>query len=456
MALVDIRNTASRRISSKLVSIFFGLAILCLPYDAVRYLPSNYRPLALVPLALVAFFCIKEMARVRLGGAAGFLAAFSGFAFVVTFVNQKIFGVAGSWLDCLATIAIGLFVFVVCFCCFKLIYAGKDYHGYLLWFADLVSKAFVIPIVVGLIQVACMYHLLPNVVASSLASVFGTVQVGRIAMTSSEASWAACLMVFAAPLIYISYMNSKRATDLFEFVALLILFVLNASAQGLATLGVGLVIFAFLLSYARGNLFELLKKAIPIAILVVLMLAVLPLLVQVVPVPSYVRARFINLTSIAQLIHGDGSSFIRICHPILSLKMWTDSPIFGFGGGSFTVLYPDYLANSFPWAIDGRFSEVLTYYRGLAEPSPLNLYARILCEFGLIGFLLYAGFLLMCLTRVKRFIQLGRNEQIPLFMWVGILLAIPIQFQSYCYVPVLMGLAFVSAVPLSDEHANKV
>lgn len=452
MAPIEHVDKSIGKRTPRLLDALFSLAVLFVPYDAVRYLPSNYRPLALVPLALVAFFCARDLLHVRLNRSIGLLAAFSCYAFVVTFVDYGLAGIMGSYFDCLFTIAIGFFVFFVSFCCFKSFACHRNAREYILWFADLVSKAFVVPICVGLVQVACIYHLLPSTVASAIATVFGSAQVGRVAMTSSEASWAASLMLFAAPLIFITYKNSKKSLPLLELIAISALFVVSVSAQGIVTLGLGLLLFPFLLAYVRGDLLQLMKKAIPIVLIVCVLILLIPILVQIIPVPSYVRDRFASLTTIDSLIHSDGSSFIRICHPILCIMMWASSPLLGHGAGTFAVLYPDCIANAFPWAVDGRFSEVSLYFHGLAEPSPLNLYLRNLSEFGIFGFALYLLFVIACIRGVKSLSVLRRYELNGILLWTGFLIAMPFQFQSYCYVPVLMGLAFVSAFASKERE----
>lgn len=430
--------------TSKLVLTLFGLAILLIPYDAIRYLPSNYRPLILVPLALTVLLCARDFLRVGLGQSVGFLAAFSCYAVVITFVDFHIFGSTGNYLDCLATIFIGLFVFFVGYCCFKIKAQLSEMREYVLWFSNLVSKAYVLPMLVGLLQVACLFGILPHSVAAAIAEVTGAPQVGRIALASSEASWASIQMLFAIPLFYISYRNTKNRLPLIELIVFVIMFVVNVSAQGFATLGLSLILFPLLLSYVRGDVLDFARKSVPMILVAVALVAGLLLFVQVFPVPEYVRDRFAKFVSIDNLIHSDGSSFIRICYPLLSLKMWADSPIFGLGGGSFSGLFPEYIANMFPWAIDGRFKEVTGHFVGAFEPSACNLYTRTLSEFGLIGFLLYISFIAACLKGLKGFKGLPNYELNSIILWACVLIAIPVQFQSYCYVHMLLGLAFIA------------
>lgn len=444
-------NSQSNLMSSKVLPVLFSLAIYFLPYDAVRFLPSNYRPLILLPIALVALLCVRDMVHVVLNRCVGFLVAFSCYAVIISFIDFYLFESVGNYLDCLATIWIGLLVFSVSYCCFQVIRESLDLHEYVSWFCNLMPITFILPMLIGIIQAACVFGFLPYSISAFIASLFGTQQVGRIALASSEASWASMQMLFSMPLIYISYINTKKKLPLIELFVFGVLFVVNSSAQGFATLAVGLVVFVLLLSWVRGNILILFKKVVPIMLIIFALVFGLNVIVQLFPVPEYVRVRFSNLVSIDSLIHQDGSSFIRICYPLLSLRMWIDSPLIGLGGGSFSGLFSNYIANLFPWAIDGRFPEVTGNYVGSFEPSACCLYTRILGEFGLIGFLLYVLFIGACLNGVKKFICLPKKQLYSIVLWAGIIISIPVQFQSYCYVPVLLGLAFIAAAGSGKE-----
>ena len=446
MALTDLTKSGkSGRQSSKLLFAILGLAILLIPYDAIRYLPSDYRPLALIPLAAMVLFCIKDFLRIRLGASVGVLTLFSGFAVVVTYVDYRLFGTSGDYFDCLVTIWLGLFVFFVVYCGFKTKAQYTEMHTYILWFADLVSLAYLVPMIVGLLQAAATFGIVPDSVVSTIGSFFGTKRISRIPLTSSESSWASVQMLFALPLFYISYINSNKKLPLFELWVFSFLFLLNVSAQGYLTLAIAFILFPFLLSAVRGDMLDLVKKAIPIVMLVLALIVGIYYAVQVFPVPDYVRTRVVNFVSIDNLIHKDSSSFIRICYPLLSLAMWANSPFLGFGGGSYGGLFAEYIAKMFPWALDGRFPEVNSNFIGTSTPSACNLYTRTLGDFGLVGFLLYGAFILFCLGGLRAFKTLPKHEFYALLLWASILISIPIQFQSYCYVPVLMGLAFISA-----------
>lgn len=445
-AIVELRSKARETIPGRLIFALFSLAVLLLPYDAIQYLPSTYRPLSLVPLVLIVLLCVKDFLHIGLGRSVGFLTAFSAYSIIITFVDYAVFQTKGNYLDCFATIIIGYFVFFVAYGCFTTKARMVNVREYVLWFSRLVSKAYLIPMVVGLLQAACSFGVLPHGVASTIATIFGSHQVGRIALTSFEASWASVQMLFAMPLIFIDYLNSRQRLPLVELVVFAVLFVVNASAQGFVTLAVGLLLYPIFLSFVRNDVLAFVKKFIPIILCIVLLVVGFQTFVQVFPVPNYVKTRIVNFVSLDGLIRRDGSSFIRICYPLISINMWMDSPIFGLGGGSFSGMFADYLANMFPWAINNGFTEVYANYIGALEPSACNIYTRTLGEFGLVGFILYVAFIGACLRGLKRFQCLQSHEFSCLIIWASILVTIPIQFQSYCYVPTLMGLAFISSV----------
>ena len=84
-----------------------------------------------------------------------------------------------------------------------------------------------------------------------------------------------------------------------------------------------------------------------------------------------------------------------------AIEVWKDYPTTGVGIGQFRTVNRDYLP--------------LEYYRSRGS-VPHNFYATLLAETGLIGFLLYAGWILISIYQLWRTIRLRSPRYTPLAM----------------------------------------
>jgi hypothetical protein len=72
-----------------------------------------------------------------------------------------------------------------------------------------------------------------------------------------------------------------------------------------------------------------------------------------------------------------------------TIVMWSDAPFFGWGIGSFNFMYPEYQERHLAWLQDTALHDVVLF-AGAAH----NEYAQALAEYGIVGVLLFALFLM--------------------------------------------------------------
>ena len=95
---------------------FLVVAIIFLiPYDSIRFMPSSYRPLSIIPLILLFFIMVPAIIRKKIDGATQYLIAFYCVTNLLSFLLSFSYGEGyeGS-IDYLLTTSI--IIVILCFC----------------------------------------------------------------------------------------------------------------------------------------------------------------------------------------------------------------------------------------------------------------------------------------------------------------------------------------------------
>lgn len=419
------------------------LAFVLLPYESLKILPSTYRPISLAPLVMLALFCIPLLGRAVQLRTVFRIFLFGGYALIVSLFQGIVHDGQFETLDFSLTLLLGVAVYIIFYLCLSHVALKVALPAYLSWFSRFMSKIFWLPLAVGIAEVLSLYGFLPGRVNEVLIGFFGARQNSRVCLTTYEASWASMQLLFFMPMFLYQYLVAKEKKYAVSFIIAAFLLFATGSSQGVITLVAGLLLGVVFIAYARGDVLQIIKKSIPLIIVVVFIAISFVAAVLFLPNAQYVVSRITGFTNITELIHEDGSAFIRICYPLFGFCLFAMSPVIGTGGGSFSYYLPDLLNQYAPWAISS-FPEVAGQIVGTASISTACLYTRIIGELGLIGIVLFCLFLMPVLRNLKLLTRVRGGE--VWMAWVAVVLCLMLQFQSFCYLPFWLALAFLSSI----------
>ena len=424
------------------------LSVVLLPYEAIKLLPSAYRPISLIPIAFLFMFALGSIGKGAARSSQLKLLLFVLYALAASLVSYALSPYAELG-DFLITLAAGFISFVGLSSALSKKACGTSVDEHVLWFAKLLGKAFYIPLAVGVMEAFSLAGVLPTSVNEFLIGIFGGNQSSRLCITTYEASWASMQMLYIAPVYAFLFYRTRRKTYAVAFATSILLLLFTNSMQGAICGILGLLFFPFLYSYSKGDLLQLAKKGLPVIVVAVVVAGLFLAFILAAPGSSYYRSRVLGFVGLDQLIQSDASSFIRICYPLFCLALLRFSPLIGTGGGSF----PDYLSGLIerytPWAASGAMPEVTRQLTGGQSISAMCFYTRIIGELGVIGFVIFAVFLKSVLVKLKTVSSLRGGALIVL--WVSMTLCLLFQFQSFAYLPFWLMLALLSSLLLADQ-----
>lgn len=437
----------ARAADAPVYEYLFAAGIMLLPYDGFRVMPSVYRPVSVFLFALAMLFVFGDGNRFRLQRRHQLLASFYLYALLSTCVACLALRFDVSALaDSVLTLTIGFVTFLACSHVLSAKVREVGLGRTVDWLMGLLSKAYVVPLAVGAIELLSLNGILPHAVKQALMGVFGGWQEYRLCITSPEASWASVQMIVALCVYGFMYRRDRRGRYLAGFAASGVLFFSAASLQGFLVLFAAAAITAVWYSVKTRRLAILLGSAAVLALSCGLVYAFFLYLYDAGD-RSYFVVRVVNFVNLDALIHSDGSAFTRLVSPLIGLMMFVKAPFLGVGGGSYSFHYPEYIYSSFPWALS--FPETHALASGAADASAFCLYARVLAEFGLVGGALFFAFLLVELKGIGRVYSACSKPWWIVLLVVG-MLCVQLQFASFAHVPFWLFIALLDAA-LSDE-----
>jgi hypothetical protein len=393
-------------------------------------MPSTYRPISIFPLLLSLLFLVLSRKAKLFGVGQRKLLVFYFYGILSSMIiSLSVNDNKSAFFDFAVTLTIGVLVFFSASLFLKTKIKEIGFSETLSWLMDLIGKAYYLPLLVGLLESFSLLGFLPHDVDQFLG-LFGGFQSSRITITSVEASWASIHMLVAFCAYGYLFFKKRYKRHILAAMISLFLFLYTQSMQGVLVLFVSLIIFSIWYAVSRRSVLKLIKGAIGVAAIAVVIYLVLLAMFSDVD-KTYYTDRVLYFTSIDNLIRSDGSSFIRLCYPIIGLLMFRDYPVFGVGGGCFGQFLPEYIYENFPWSME--YAEVAHHVAGLTNPSAVSLFARVFAELGIFGVVLFFIFLVYVLKRIGK-IRNDSKHSLMFVLLAIIVLAMQLQFASFAYV----------------------
>lgn len=228
------------------------LTLFLLPYDAIPFIPSTYRPLSLVPFVVCALFSIP-LFKSSISKPGFRYLAFTAYALVSSLVALGLGGDRGQIEDFALTLVLGAIFFLVVAQCFKEIATGMTVDSYVLWFSRLMAAVYWVPLCVGVVETLSLYGVLPSSVNQTLVALFGGNQLTRLTLTTYEASWASIHLLFCIPLYAYCFARTKRKVYALSCAVAVFLLFATGSSQGFVTAAAGLAMSVFFHSLCKGG-----------------------------------------------------------------------------------------------------------------------------------------------------------------------------------------------------------
>lgn len=414
------------------ISVLFVLCIFCLPYDAMKILPTIYRPLSIFPLLLIFILLLPKLFKNK-DKTVVFLTLFYLISLLTLFINY-INDISFSFFaDFFVTITLGYLIYITMNTVFKYFSKVNDFKKI---FCKLISYAYVFPILIALFDFLSVNHILPTSISTLIHSIFGGGQELRVCGFTLEASWLTMHLIFCLPAMLYS-LKVKSVSKFFYFIigidVLIIIFSFSMQAY-LYIIIIAFCIWIYMLKCGMNI------KIFFIPFLLVGFFALLFYFFRSIDSDIYFIKRFDNL-NITYLLRNDSSSFIRIMNPIISLRMWFDHIFLGVGGGNYAIYYAEYIEKYYSYALNiyNGSNEIVYTINNLSANSKC-LYTRLFAEFGIFAILYY--FFLYYSIKKNNKTKIDKM----LVYWLFAVIVLMIQFDSLCYFPYLLFLAFYNNI----------
>lgn len=420
------------------VKFFFVATLILMPYDAIRIMPTVYKPICLIPACMLFLLLIPKILIKKLDKASLILLCFFILSLASTIIND-FFGNFNNFLDYLISILLLVCSFVALNYMFRQIRKNLNSKEYIFFFFKIISTSYILPTIVGIIDVLTVYGLLPFEIKQIICSIFGGNQLNRVTGTSFESSWLMCHII----ICFCVYLYMYKSTHNMKYVILLLLniiiFFAALSLQGFLFIIIGSVIYFVI------NLRKMTKSVVYLICFVVVSSIVTILVIKEVDSNAYYIIRIKEFISIGNLFKTDLSTFVRIGYPLISILMFLKNPLFGVGGANFGVHLGDYIYNYFPWAINFYGTTNNEVYQTILNNSgnAKCFYTRIFCEFGLISGVLIIMFL----------ITVFKNKKGDVFtkLYMVFILTFLLQFDSLCFALLIVFACFYNNISFSQK-----
>jgi hypothetical protein len=424
--------------------VMYLLLLISLPFDGFAYiLPSNYRPLTVIFLAVMApilgvYILLKDRGYLkRIFKSPYYLI----ILFYILSVLNSFYQVynrrvpsSGSY-DFIITLTLGMITFFV----FDYFFshhaqASPSAQDFLNTVFRWLTLIYIPVLLFGVVEVLVSFNLLPIEIKTFFVEHTAKKVFTRIQLFSAEPSWASMQLLFIMPIIMYQLKRFKKIMIPLLIITI-VLFLMSFSLQGFLTLIAALGLL-FLVYIRKVNL----KLTLLVSLTVIVLSVASFFIVRAVVGDTYFITRFYKIfevNSIEAFFFIDGSVFIRLFYPLAALIMFVNHPWLGVGGGNYSFAFNDILYETFPRAT--RFMEVqqnLINY----EANSKNIFTRLLGENGL----LIAPFFILFVSRIlNRFKNIKIDQKEILTFWIIIIFANMLQFDSYVYIKLWFMLALI-------------
>jgi len=416
--------------------VMIGLALL--PFDAVPILPSVYRPISIL-FFFVALIILLPNIILNLKFDKSLILVLILYIYSIStsviFSKFKYNNFIGT-KDFIITFTLGILTFIPCNYIFKLIRKNSSSNeAYLNFTFEKIFNGYSVAFFIGILQVFYMIHIMPGDIIQMIGNIVsGSTRIDRVKMVSFEPSWGSMQLIFIIPiLMYLKDIDKKYYKFL---IVALILFLFTFSMQGFVTLAASWGIYLFF--YSRNKLLYFFKL-ITFGIILIVLYSILYIFGSYIFSGAYFMQyfQFYKYNSLYNFLLHNGSAYIRIILPVVGVLIFLQNPFLGIGGGNYRIEFNSYLLRYFPEGINNK--ELFAYMIDL-NTNPRNLYIRILCEMGIVGFILFVMFIKNVIHKLTKPIK---NKNIVIF-WIISVLTLFVQFDSIAYVNLWVCLAIIN------------
>lgn len=168
---MNVSNGINKVLFAKTVDeILLIIGIMLIPYDALRVMPSEYRPVAIFPLLFALLFCFARRNNRLFTKCRVLLLIFTSYAILTTSLISSNTDLSIDRVPSfMLTLGIGLFMFFAFGILFLNEIKTKGVSVFLDWLFTWLSRAYVIPVFVGIIEMLSLIGLLPYSFGAALS-----------------------------------------------------------------------------------------------------------------------------------------------------------------------------------------------------------------------------------------------------------------------------------------------
>ncbi|MFC4810048.1 O-antigen ligase family protein [Paenibacillus sp. GCM10023250] len=415
----------------KLIIVLFLFSIAVISYDSLPYFHfSVYRPLSMFSMFAASFLLLFTGYRFKTGDY--FLVAFAMYSVGHSLIVSVGYGDTGSSFKHVVTLLFGLSMYRTS------VYIAeqtKEDPALIGWIAKSMLVAFIPPLFAGFLQLMDSL-ILHSGFSRPFTGLFSEkVYKGRIQLLSGEPSWGAIHMLSGGLLMFFLYKRGFRK-QLPLLIGTAVLLMLSFSAYAYSVLLTAMLIYVLIANKNRG------KMLLVLGVCVLIVAVGVPYLLETFHVSGYFTERF--KFNFNHLIKTDNSMFIRVYFPAIGFIEFAQHPVFGVGGGFYYREFADLLLRHFS---DGlKFKEVadLVFDRPDMATSR-NLLSKIFAEEGLIGAVLFGGFMATILKSA------GRSPYAKFAF--ALCVALVMNFDSYSFVNFWLLIGFIRGGFFQEQPA---
>lgn len=417
-----------------LVITLFLLSLSLLTYDSLPFIHfSVYKPVAMFPMFIASVLLLFTDFRFKKGDL--FFIAFIMYSIGNSLLAALRIGETGSSVSHIVTLLFGLSMYRVAVYVAEQI---KEDPELLRSISKCLTVAFIPPLIAGFLQLADAFFIKNGFSGTFTGWFSDKVYLRRIQMLSGEPSWAAIHMLSGGLLMFFLYKRGF-AKQLPLLIATMLLMVLSFSAYAYSVMLIALVVYVLITNKNRG------RMLVVLACCALVIVVGVPFLIETFHVSGYFTQRF--QFNFGNLIETDNSFFIRLVFPAIGFLEFANHPLFGIGGGYYYTEFASLLQQKFS---DGlKFSEVYNLvFVDTDTATSRNLVSKVFAEEGLIGVILFGGFL------VSIFRSSAASAYSKFAFALGVSLVM--NFDSYAFLDFWLLFGFIRGGLFETEAAGSV
>jgi hypothetical protein len=380
---------------TQLTQMFFLLAVVLIPFDSSPFFPTSsvYRPLSALVLFVPFVLLIFKIGSITKG---------QGLIFLIGLlvISQSIFFSAvlfGEYSHLIKTVLTTAFFVIISVGLMHSFNTFEDDEVLLKRVANTMVIALVIIFAVGAMQLLAKFGLFPNGLQRQITGLFAyRVNNHRMQLVSGEPAMSVRHLLVFWPFIYYYYHGRYKKWILAGLIVLILL-----SGSTLGYLSIGLFVGIRLL------LFQFQIKRILIFASALVLILIIGSYMYTSLLDPYTQRKIDAVVSIAAdpesleyILMYDGSIFVRLVNPYIGFLAADHNYFLGIGLDNYRYIYEEYVLEYFPYSM--KYGAVQEAVSGEVYITPKSLYSKIICELGLIPFILFGALLVSLFMKIKK------------------------------------------------------